>query len=44
MESVLALSFVGWLLTLAIAVALVVGLVLLFALSGIFGSGDDPFL
>jgi hypothetical protein len=39
MEFMLALSFVGWLLTLVIAIALVVGLVLVFALTGFFGGG-----
>jgi hypothetical protein len=40
---VLALNFFGWLLALAIAIALVVGLVLVFALTGFFGGGElDP--
>jgi len=43
MDSVLALSFFGWLLALAIAITLVVGLVLLFAPTGFFGGCDfDP--
>jgi uncharacterized membrane protein len=41
MEFMLALSFVGWLLTLVIAIALVVGLVLVVALTGFFGGGFD---
>ena len=43
MDSVLALSFFGWLLALAIAITLVVGLVLLLAPTGFFGGCDfDP--
>jgi disulfide bond formation protein DsbB len=42
---VMALSFVGWLVTLLVAIALVVGLVLFFATSGFWGGGggDSPF-
>jgi hypothetical protein len=40
----MALSFVGWLVTLLVAIALVAGLVLFFATSGFWGGGDDsPF-
>jgi hypothetical protein len=44
-DPVMALSFVGWLVTLLVAIALVVGLVLFFATSGFWGGGgdDSPF-
>jgi hypothetical protein len=44
-DPVVALSFVGWLVTLLVAIALVVGLVLFFATSGFWGGGggDPPF-
>ena len=35
-------SVVGWLVTLLVAIALVVGLVLFFATSGFWGGGGDP--
>jgi hypothetical protein len=40
---VVALSFVGWLVTVLVAMGLVVGLVLFFATSGFWGGGDSPF-
>jgi len=41
-DVVVALSFIGWLVTLLVAIALVVGLVLFFATSGFWGGGGDP--
>jgi hypothetical protein len=41
-DLVVALSFVGWLVTLLVAIALVVGLVLFFATSGFWSGGGDP--
>ena len=41
-DAVVAVSVVGWLLTLLVAMALVVGLVLFFATSGFWGGGGDP--
>ena len=44
-DVVVALSFIGWLVTLLVAIALVVGLALFFATSGFWGGGggDPPF-
>jgi hypothetical protein len=41
-DAVVAVSVVGWLVTLLVATALVVGLVLFFATSGFWGGGGDP--
>jgi len=41
-DAVVAVSVVGWLLTLLVAIAFVVGLVLFFATSGFWGGGGDP--
>ena len=43
-DAVVAVGVVGWLVTLLVATALVVGLVLFFATSGFWGGGGDtPF-